>query len=189
MHILRRLLPVVLLLALVGASCAEAEQTAEDVGDEAEDVAGEVAEEAEDVAESVDFTGSFELTGEVTDASLGETPDVDVPGISEDAPSEEARQPEDPGLLDVEVSSTDESLVNDCGTEEGDGADVFWTNDTYFDPADVLEDGTFPENMEGRTITASGNYATVDVDVGNEDPDENPCLLIASVIEVGEASA
>lgn len=186
-----RFAPIVLVLALVGAACAEAEQTAEDVGEGAQEAAGEAAEEAREAAgevqESVDFTGSFELTGEVTDADRGRTPDVDIPGISEDEPSEAARQPEDPGLLQVEASSAGEMLASDCGTDEGDVVEVFWTNDTYFDPPDVLEDATFAENMQGRTITASGRYGTVDVDVGDEEPDDNPCILVAAVIEVGEA--
>lgn len=186
MRAVKRFIPTLLVLALFGTACTEAEEAGEDVREGAEDVAEEAGDLAEDVEESVDFTGSFELTGEVTDANRGRTPDVDIPGISEDSPSEAARQPEDPGLLQVEVSSTDETLVSDCGTSEGDGVEVFWTNDTHFDPPDVLEDATFAENMEGRTITATGRYGTVDVDVGDEDPDDNPCLLVAAVIEVGE---
>lgn len=193
MRTLRRLLIVGLTLALTATACSEAEQTAEEAGQQAEEAAEEAAQEAQEAAgaaqEAIDLTGSFELTGEVTDADRGRTPDVDIPAVSEDAPSEAARQPEDPGLLQVEASSTDETLASDCGTDEGDAVEVFWTNDTHFDPPDVLEDATFAENMQGRTITASGRYGTVDVDVGDEEPDDNPCILVAAVIEVGEVSS
>lgn len=185
-----RTLPLIaaaLVFALVGAACGEAEDAADQAREAAGDAADEAREVAEGVQESVDLTASFELSGEVTDADIGRTPDVDVPGFEGDA-SEEARQPDDPGLLQVEVSEIDDVMASDCGTSEDDVVEVFWTTRTFFDPADVLEDATFAENLQGRTVTATGRFGTVDVDIGDEEPDDNPCVLVAGSIEVGSAS-
>lgn len=153
-----------LVFALVGASCA----------------GGNAADEGRPSAE---FVGTFELTGEVIGARPGETPDADVPRVTGEPPTEQARHPGGPGVLELRLASVGDTIPDDCGAEVRGDAAVFWTPETFVDPPGALEGA---EALEGETVEATGRYAPVDFDPGSEDLDENPCLYVATAMEVGE---
>lgn len=103
----------------------------------------------------------FALTGIVVEAEAGATPDDDV-----DDP--------DVGGLAIRAEDPDaESNLGDCEPVR-DAYIAYYDGDTVFPTEVDTEDEAFPENLEGRRITAMG---TIEASATTDEGDEEACVL------------
>jgi hypothetical protein len=144
----------------------------------------------------VEVLSDFQLVGEIDEAFAGAEPKVDVPDADE-APVEEEDEQQDAGaptlapddqtppvstaasggIMRITVEDASSELSTRCGVIADDAVDVYWTTDTSFDPADVLDaiDGVEDE-IEGRVAGVAGRIlGTAD---GNETP--RPTLALGT---------
>ena len=134
------------------------------------------AEETLDVTEppeqtpSIEAVADFQLVGLIDEAFAGQGPDIDLPDDTGFEPTETTdpestaeatpagtpvgSQPLQDGILRLTLEDVSEDLTQACGLEPEDVVEVFWTTNTYFEPADVLED--IEDEIEDRVAAITG---------------------------------
>lgn len=139
---LRLLAVVVIGLALVASGCNRGQEEAEETA-------------TPEATEGVERSDEFQLVGRAEQAFLGATPEVDITGDLTLPPAVQGTvtAPE-AGVIRVLLSDLSASLRDRCQADADDRIEVFWTEETRFDP--ILLRGDIEETLDGRTIGAIG---------------------------------
>jgi hypothetical protein len=118
----------------------------------------------------------FSVTGTLVDAKAGVTAPVIASPSPSPTPTPTGTPNPDVGGLAVRPT-TDSDTVNldDC-TKDRDTFIAYYDENTTFDPSDVQDEATFPENIQGRTVTVTGSL----------DKNGSTCVLTAENVTVTE---
>ncbi len=178
-----RLVALVGLAALlIGAGCNRGDDTDDDV-----DVT-----EAPSPTPSVEAISDFQVVGRIDESFVGEEPPVDVTDVDLDvadaSPSPEptpvgAPAPQE-GVMRIQIEALNDDLKSNCGLDVEDFVNVYWSNDTYFEPASILEGfEDFEDRIEERTTGVTG------VIVGGPDDDDEALETLEPTLDAtAEAS-
>ena len=155
---------------LMGAGCRSGDDTDDDVA----------VTEAPSPTPSIEAVGDFQLVGRIDEAFVGQDPDVEIGPVERELDVDEpsptpAGTPAGEaaprgGILRIEIEDLTEDLTDACGVDADDVVEVFWTTQTFFEPATVLDDfADLEDDIEDRTAGISGSaFRSPDAEEGPE---------------------
>jgi len=112
------------------------------------------------------IAGEFQITGEVQDVDTDAEPELDLDQVPPPSPLPDAdetaqqRRPDQPGQLTLELRTLSGDLETECNFEQGDTVEIWWTENTRFDPANRLDD---LGNLDGETVSIQGRIVVDEV--------------------------